>query len=71
MRELGIGCHDCAPKAWRHTPKVSGDYDLDETIHHRNNSDLPHRLNLYVKRSQNAYGAKTGYDGYHGYSGDD
>ena len=64
------GTHDAdAPKGWRDVPNLCGDYDLDATILHRSNSDLPARLNLYLKR--NAYGYKTGYGGYHGYSGDD
>lgn len=70
MKELGHGCHDCAPKDWRDIPDVTGDYDLDATIMHRDNPDLPQRLNLYVKRDRNAYGPLTGYNGYHGYGGD-
>ena len=65
------GCHDCAPKDWHSVPVVSGDYDLDATILHRSNKDLPDRLEMYVKQRVNAYGARTGYNGYHGYSGDD
>lgn len=67
------GCHDdCAPKDWHNVPKLTGDYDLDATIEHRNNSDLPQRLKLYTKRGGiNAYGPRTSYRGYHGYSGDD
>lgn len=53
-------------------PDLTGDYDLDATIAHRHNKDLPHRLGLYTKgKKQNAYGPRTGYTGYHGYSGDD
>jgi len=71
MRELGhCGNHDCAPKDWRDVPNLSGDYDLDATIMHRENPDLPARLNLYVKRSGRAYGPNTGYNAYSGYNGD-
>ena len=70
MKALGhSGCHDCSPKAWHDVANVTGDYDLDATIQHRSNSDMPHRLNLYTKR--NSYGHKSGYSGYHNYSGDD
>ena len=66
------GCHDsCSPKGWHDVPVVSGDYDMDATIMHRSNKDLPRRLEMYVKHRVNAYGPRTSYDGYHGYSGDD
>jgi hypothetical protein len=57
------GCHDCGPKAWRNVPNVTGDYDLDATILHRNNPNLPARLKLYVKTKLKSYGPK-GYAGY-------
>lgn len=44
------GCHINGPKDWHEVPVVSGDYDLDATIMHRNNKDMPKRLNLYVRR---------------------
>lgn len=57
------GSHDDdAPKAWHDVPKCTGDYDLDATILHRGNKNLPDRLNLYLKRG--SYGPKTGYSGY-------
>lgn len=65
------GCHDCAPKGWRRVPKVTGDYDLDATIEHRSNKNLPARLELYTKRGANAYGYRSNYRGYRGYGGDD
>lgn len=69
MHKLGHnGCHQCAPKGWRTTPNVTGDYDLDQTILHRHNKDLPHRLELYTKRR--SYGPLTAYSAYHNYSGD-
>jgi hypothetical protein len=60
-----------APKGWRDVPVMSGDYDFDATIEHRNNPNLPARLNLYLKRYSNAYGPITGYTGYQNYHGDD
>ena len=64
-------CHVCAPKEWRSTPDLTGDYDMDATILHRSNSDLPNRLELYTKTDLNSYSPRTGYNSYHGYSGDD
>ena len=37
-------CHQCAPRGWRDVPDVTGDFDLDASILHRHNKDLPHRL---------------------------
>lgn len=65
------GCHVCSPRAWHDVPDVSGDYDLDATILHRPNKDLPLRLAMYVKRGGNAYGYRSAYNSYSGYSGDD
>ncbi len=42
--------------------KVTGDYDLDATILHRRNKDLPDRLKLYTKRGSYSY--KTAYNAY-------
>lgn len=71
MKRLGADhCHQCAPKAWRRVPDLTGDYDLDATIAHRANKDLPYRLGMYVKKGK-PYGPVTGYSGYHNYSGDD
>lgn len=66
MRILSHGdMHDdCAPKAWNDVPRLTGDYDLDATIAHRHNKDLPDRIHLYVKRA--IYGKRTGYSGYRG-----
>ena len=64
-------CHECAPKDWRNTPMVSGCYELDGMIARNKNKDVPDRLKMFADQSQNLYGPRTGYDGYHGYSGDD
>lgn len=65
------GCHSCAPQGWHDVPQVTGDYDMDATILHRSNKDLPLRLALYVKCRNTAYGPRTGYTGYNGNGGDD
>ena len=65
------GCHQCAPRDWRKTPNLTGDYDLDATILHRRNKDIAHRLELYTKRSGHSYGPSTAYNSIHAYSGDD
>lgn len=62
--------HQACPKAWRDVPDVTGDYDLDATIMHRDNPDLPKRLELYTRKRGHGYGPLTGYNGYHGYTGD-
>jgi hypothetical protein len=67
------GSHvDCSPKGYHAVPNVTGDYDLDATIMHRNNKDLPRRLELYVKKGKaTSYGPLTNYNGYSNYHGDD
>lgn len=66
------GCHGarCAPKAWKDVPVVSGDYDLDATIQHRSNTDLPLRLAQHTRGGTRSYSPVTGYSGYRNYSGD-
>lgn len=62
----------CSPRPWRAVPKVTGDYDLDATIMHRGNSDLPHRLAQHLKQQAGpAYSPRTNTNGYHGNHGDD
>ncbi len=60
--------HSIAPKAWRHTPNITGDYDMDASIMHSNSKALPGKLDTHVK---NAYGYRTMYNGYGGLTGDD
>jgi len=64
-------CHACAPKAWRRVPDLTGDYDLDATIEHRDNTDMAHRLALYVRKPSAAYNPRNAYHGYSGYHGDE
>lgn len=63
--------HCFCPKEWRHIPDMTGSYELDAVLRHNPNKDLPSRLELYLDREDPLYGPKTGYSGYHGYSGDD
>lgn len=61
--------HECAPKDWRDVPNLTGDYDLDATIEHRNNTDMPRRLAMYTTRGR-SYGHTSAYNGYRNYHGD-
>ena len=64
MHSIGHnGCHQCAPKAWRRVPNLTGDYDLDATIAHRGNHNLPARLAMYTLH-KGGYGPHTAYDPY-------
>jgi hypothetical protein len=67
----GHGSHQCAPRAWRGLPKITGDYDLDATILHRHNKDLPHRLALYSRQVPAVLNPRSAYHGYAGYHGDE
>ena len=50
MKRLrSVTCHDCAPKEYRHTPKMTGDYDLDATIMHRRNSDMAQKVTAKMR----------------------
>jgi hypothetical protein len=63
--------HSVAPAEWRHTPDLTGSHELDAVIARNPNKDMSRRLDMYLDQADNAYGPKTGYSGYHGYSGDD
>lgn len=63
--------HRCCPQEWRNVPDLTGSYELDAVIHKNSNRDIPARLEMYLDRSDPLYGPRTGYSGYHGYSGDD
>jgi hypothetical protein len=65
----GFPHHECAPQEYRGIPDYTGEHELDAVIHHNKNKDIPHRLSFYLER-ETAYGARTGYDGYHNYGGD-
>jgi len=64
-------CHQCAPREWRRTPNLTGDYDLDSTILHRRNKDIGHRLELYLRKGSGTYGTRSAYSGRRGYHGDE
>jgi hypothetical protein len=66
----GFEEHTVCPKEWRHTPDITGSYELDGAIKLNPNSDVPKRLSMYLT-SGNAYGPRGAYDGYSGYSGDE
>lgn len=67
----GVPCHDCAPEGWaHHTPNITGDYDLDETLMHRSNKDMQAKLSMYTRKIAHS-GPKTAYNGYHGYNRND
>lgn len=66
---LSAPCHECAPAEWRTTRDITGSYELDAVIERCTNADVLHRLAYYLERDT-AYGPLTGYDAYHGYSGD-
>jgi hypothetical protein len=70
----GVRNHSVAPKEWRRTSNITGDYDMDASILHSKNQAVPTKLKMYVKSDLGKdpiYGQRTGYDGYSGYSGDD
>ena len=70
-RPKGVACHNCAPKEWRRTPRVTGDYDFDESIMRNGNKDMARKLKMYRLTDEPGYGPRTGYNGYSGYSGDE
>ena len=63
-------CHQCAPRGWRTTPNMTGDYDMDATIMHRENKSIPDRLSLYLRKSRSSYQPGSGYSGITNYHGD-
>jgi hypothetical protein len=65
-----FSCHECCPKEFKSVPNITGHHELDAVIHKNGNKDIPARMRFYLENEE-AYGPKTGYSGYHGYSGDD
>jgi hypothetical protein len=61
--------HECCPQEFKRIPDYTGHHELDAVIHKNHNGDIPHRLAFYLE-NETAYGARTGYDGYHNYGGD-
>lgn len=62
--------HQYAPRAWRRTHCITGDFEFDASIEHCHNMDALGKIGSRVIKDT-AYGYRTGYDGYSGYSGDD
>ncbi len=74
----GTPCHAIAPKEWRRVPNITGSMELDRVISANKNKDMEVRLSFYAGNqrgfgghTESAYGPRTGYDGYGGYSGDE
>jgi len=59
--------HQCAPAGWRHTPNMTGDYDLDASIMHCSNPDMAGKIRNYLMTDRRPYQnthrtAYTAYD---------
>jgi len=70
-RPKGVTDHEAAPKEWRHTPRITGDYDFDMSILRCRNRDMQGKLARYVCTDHGMYQPITAYRGYSHYSGDD
>jgi hypothetical protein len=57
----GFPCHQCSPQEWRHTPNLTGSYELDAVIAKNPNPAIRDRLEYYLGCSGNAYGSETAY----------
>lgn len=68
----GALAHD-TDQQFARTPNITNSLSLDRAIHANPNRDLPDRLALYagLPAPTRAYGPRTAYDGYDGYSGDE
>jgi hypothetical protein len=62
--------HTVAPPEWRHTPCMTGDYELDGAIQQCPNTDMAARIADHLT-GRNAYAPRTAYNGYDRYHGDD
>lgn len=69
-RPRGIADHKIAPSNRRHTPHLSGDYDVDAAIAGCANRSVPDKLALYLDTSV-SYRPVTAYNGYAHTHGDD
>jgi hypothetical protein len=70
MHKFSQKAHIFAPKLWRKTPNITGDYDFDSSICHCKNSEGQSKVEMHTAYG-NAYHPITGYHGYNNYSGDD
>lgn len=60
----GIKMHRCCPSDWRHTPDMTGSYELDSVIQRNSNKDMIDRLSIHLQGNDsyvrtNAYNATT------------
>ena len=63
--------HQCAPRDWRKTKNMTGDYVFDAGIERLpESSEIRNRLENHIAGGK-SYGIRSGYSGYHGYSSDD
>jgi hypothetical protein len=63
--------HQLAPKLWRDTHMLTGDYVFDASIEHCTNRDMKAKLWQHLGEMGESYGFRTAYRGYSGYAGDD
>lgn len=66
----GFRNHTAAPRDWRHTANLTGDYEMDASIASCRNKSVPGKLKTHLL-SEEPYGPRSNYSGYRGYSGDD
>lgn len=62
-------CHECCPKEWRGTHKITGHHELDAAIERSGNTDMHKKLSDFICTDE-AYGPLTAYSAYSGYRGD-
>lgn len=66
----GFHEHVCAPKSLRSNQDITGSPELDAEIARNPNRVMPARLAMYLTHTD-AYGPRSAYNGYRGYSGDE
>ena len=59
----GYSEHKCAPEEWRHTPDMSGSYELDGMIRRGANKDMQGKLHDHIV-GDDAYLLRTAYNRY-------
>jgi hypothetical protein len=80
----GNNCHQACPIDWRHTPNMTGDFEMDASIMNAKAKRLKTDLIHHIKADglwnsiapgepgpSKTYGPRTNYQGYDGYHGDD
>lgn len=66
----GYRNHTVAPKAWRQTSNLTGDYEMDASILHSRNKSVAAKIESHLSDGAAAYSPRTAYNGYDGYKGD-